>query len=67
MVLGAKWLGASTDQITMIPEFKSILPTLSIPEVPFNLKTLEIIFPYAVIMASVGLIESLMTLTLIEL
>lgn len=34
--------------------------------VPFNFETLKIIFPYAMILCGVGLIESLMTLTLID-
>jgi len=42
------------------------LPSFSIPEVPFNLDTLMIIFPYAAILAAIGLIESLLTLTLID-
>ncbi|TWT67069.1 SulP family inorganic anion transporter [Allorhodopirellula solitaria] len=33
---------------------------------PLNLETLKIIFPYAIILCGVGLIESLMTLTLID-
>lgn len=41
-------------------------PTFSIPSVPFNLETLGIIFPYAVILAAIGLIESLLTLRLID-
>ncbi len=42
------------------------LPQFSIPNVPFNLDTLKIIFPYAAILAAIGLIESLLTLTLID-
>ena len=42
------------------------LPTLHIPQVPINLETLYIIFPYAIILAGIGLIESLLTLTLID-
>ncbi|MCW8885267.1 MAG: SulP family inorganic anion transporter, partial [Motiliproteus sp.] len=42
------------------------LPTFALPEVPLNLETLIIIFPYAVILAAIGLIESLLTLTLID-
>jgi SulP family sulfate permease len=42
------------------------LPSFHIPAVPFNLETLQIIFPYAVILAAVGLIESLLTLSLID-
>jgi SulP family sulfate permease len=34
--------------------------------VPFNLETLQIILPYAVILAGVGLIESLLTMSLID-
>lgn len=45
---------------------KAGLPTFSLPKVPFNLEVLKIIFPYAIILAAIGLIESLMTLTLID-
>lgn len=41
-------------------------PTIKIPNVPFGLETLRIILPYSIILASIGLIESLMTLTLID-
>jgi SulP family sulfate permease len=41
-------------------------PAFSIPSVPYNLDTLFIIFPYAVILAAIGLIESLLTLRLID-
>ncbi|WHZ34046.1 SulP family inorganic anion transporter [Sagittula sp. MA-2] len=41
------------------------LPTFHVPMVPLNLETLQIIFPYAVILAAVGLIESLLTLNLV--
>jgi SulP family sulfate permease len=42
------------------------LPKFHFFDVPMTFKTLEIIFPYAVLAATVGLIESLMTLTLID-
>jgi len=42
------------------------LPTFSVPSVPFNLETLGIILPYAIILAAIGLIESLLTLRLID-
>jgi SulP family sulfate permease len=41
-------------------------PPLRLPNVPFTWETLQIIFPYSLIMAGVGLIESLLTLTLID-
>ena len=42
------------------------LPTFSIPAVPFTLETLQIILPYAIILAAIGLIESLLTLTVLD-
>ena len=42
------------------------LPQFHIPAVPFNWETLTIIFPYAIILAAVGLIESLLTMSLID-
>ena len=44
---------------------KGGLPKFSIPIVPTNIETLKIIFPYAFILASIGLIESLLTLNLV--
>jgi SulP family sulfate permease len=42
------------------------LPTFHVPMVPFTFETLVIIFPLAVTLAAIGLIESLLTLTLID-
>ena len=42
------------------------LPVFLWPDVPFNLRTLEIILPYAVPLAMVGLLESLMTATIVD-
>jgi SulP family sulfate permease len=42
------------------------LPTFSIPSVPFNFHTLQIILPFSLLAAAVGLIESLMTLSLVD-
>jgi SulP family sulfate permease len=41
-------------------------PPFKIPDIPFNLNTLQIIFPYAMIMAAVGLTEGLLTLNLVD-
>ncbi len=41
-------------------------PPFLIPDVPLNMDTLMFILPYAFILASIGLIESLMTLTLVD-
>jgi SulP family sulfate permease len=42
------------------------LPTLAWPEVPWTLDTLRVITPYAVLMAMVGLLETLLTLNLTD-
>ncbi|WP_104399310.1 SulP family inorganic anion transporter [Vibrio penaeicida] len=42
------------------------LPTFSIPSVPVSFETLQIILPYAIILAAIGLIESLLTLTVLD-
>lgn len=42
------------------------LPKFHLPQVPMTLETLKIIFPYALIMAIIGLTESLLTLNLID-
>ena len=42
------------------------LPQFHLPSVPLNFETLRIIFPYSLIMALVGLIESLLTMTVID-
>jgi SulP family sulfate permease len=42
------------------------LPPFHIPEVPWNLETLRIILPYSIILAAIGLMESLLTMTVID-
>ncbi|TLM72932.1 SulP family inorganic anion transporter [Pseudarthrobacter sp. NamB4] len=42
------------------------LPSLFIPNVPFTPETLQVIFPFALAMAFVGLLESLMTAKLVD-
>ena len=45
---------------------KAGLPTFNIPLIDLNWETLKFISPYALILAAIGLIESLMTLNLID-
>ena len=44
----------------------SSLPLFGIPQVPFTLTTLKIIFPYSLAMAAVGLLESLLTARIVD-
>ncbi|AVV34785.1 SulP family inorganic anion transporter [Cobetia sp. cqz5-12] len=47
-------------------ELPDSLPVFLIPDIPFNLETLWIILPYSLPLAVVGLLESLMTATLVD-
>ena len=47
-------------------DLPSTLPVFLIPDIPLNWTTLEIIFPYAVTLMVVGLLESLMTATIVD-
>ncbi|MDM0043283.1 SulP family inorganic anion transporter [Variovorax dokdonensis] len=42
------------------------LPVFLLPDVPFNLETLRIIFPYSITLAVVGLLESMMTAAIVD-
>ncbi|WBV55954.1 SulP family inorganic anion transporter [Chryseobacterium daecheongense] len=63
LVLG---LNIHTKTVADIAHISGSFPAFHIPAVPFSLETLKIIFPYALIMAGVGLIESLLTLSMVD-
>lgn len=48
-----------------LASIKGGLPTFAVPDIPFTFETLQIILPYAFILAAIGLIESLLTLNLV--
>uniref|UniRef100_UPI004047B60B SulP family inorganic anion transporter n=1 Tax=Algoriphagus sp. TaxID=1872435 RepID=UPI004047B60B len=58
--------GLETKTVGDIASIKGGFPPFHIPSLPFNWDTLSIIFPYSVIMAGVGLIESLLTLNIVD-
>ena len=58
--------GVDTKTVGDIASIQGGFPPFHIPELPLTLETLGIIFPYAAIVAGVGLIESLLTLELID-
>ena len=55
-----------TRNIGDIASIKGSFPPFHIPALPINLETLTIIFPYAAVVAGVGLIESLLTLNIVD-
>jgi len=60
------FIGIDTKTVGDIASIQGGFPPFHIPSVPFNLETLILIFPYAAIVAGVGLIESLLTLNIID-
>ncbi|MBT8285836.1 MAG: SulP family inorganic anion transporter [Flavobacteriaceae bacterium] len=58
--------GIDTRTIGDIASIKGGFPPFHLPDVPVNMETLQIIFPYAAIVAGVGLIESLLTLNIVD-
>lgn len=63
VVLG---FGIDTKTVGDLASIKGGFPSFHFPNVPLNFETLRIIFPYALILAGIGLIESLLTLTLVD-
>lgn len=64
--LTATLLGLPGKTVGDIASIAGGLPKFHLPMVPFNWETLRIIFPYSLIMALVGLIESLLTLVVVD-
>ncbi|MNJ91537.1 Bicarbonate transporter BicA [compost metagenome] len=63
IVLG---FGIHTKTVSDIASVSGGFPPFHIPNIPLNLESLQIIFPYALIMAGVGLTEGLLTLNLVD-
>ncbi len=55
-----------TKTVGDIASIKGGFPPFNIPDVPFTLESITLILPYAFIVAAVGLIESLLTLNIID-
>jgi len=68
VVVASLVIGLNIDTRTVgdIASIRGGFPPFHLPAVPLSLETLQIIFPYALVMAGVGLIESLLTLNLID-
>lgn len=59
------FFGIDVPRVGDLASIKGGFPQFHIPTVPLNLETLEIIFPFALILAAIGLIESLLTHNLV--
>ncbi|MGK0255301.1 MAG: SulP family sulfate permease [Mariniflexile sp.] len=63
LVLG---MGIETKTVADIASISGGFPPFHIPNIELSFETLKLIFPYALIMASVGLTEGLLTLNLVD-
>ncbi|BCD89303.1 sodium-independent anion transporter [Pseudomonas solani] len=60
------FIGLPTRTLGDMAHIAGGLPAFALPEVPWSLETLRIIAPYALLMAMVGLLETLLTLNLTD-
>jgi SulP family sulfate permease len=59
-------LGIKTRTVGDLASIHGSLPRFRMPQIPYTLETLRIILPYALILAVIGLVETLLTLNLID-
>ncbi len=59
-------LGLDIRTVGDMGELPSTLPVFLIPDIPLTFETLKIIFPYSAAVATVGLLESLMTASIVD-
>lgn len=62
----AIYFGIDVRTVGDMGELPDSLPIFLIPDIPLNFETLTIIFPYSITMAAVGLLESMMTATILD-
>ncbi|TCB55958.1 SulP family inorganic anion transporter [Acinetobacter terrestris] len=62
----ALFLGGDMRTVSDLGYFPDTLPIFLIPEIPLNVETLKIIFPYSITLATVGLLETMMTTTVVN-
>ncbi|MCJ8141937.1 SulP family inorganic anion transporter [Ancylobacter sp. A5.8] len=66
LTLFAWWSGMDLRTVGDLGELPSSLPVFALPQVPFTLETLQIILPYSLTLAAVGLLESLLTAQIVD-
>lgn len=58
--------GIHTRTVGDLASIHGTLPAFHVPQIPYTLETLRVILPYSVILAVIGLVETLLTLNLID-
>jgi SulP family sulfate permease len=59
-------LGVRTRTVGDLASIHGTLPHWHVPQVPYDLETVKIVLPYALVLAVIGLVETLLTLNLID-
>lgn len=62
----ALWIGIDVPTVGDKGALPDSLPLFLLPDIPLNLETLQIILPYSLGLAVVGLLESMMTATIVD-
>ena len=62
----ALWFGMDTRPVGDMGELPATLPVFLLPDVPLTLETLMVVLPYSAAVAIVGLLESLMTASIVD-
>lgn len=60
------WLDLPVNRVGDMGELPTSIPYLLLPNVPLTLETLQIILPYSITMAAVGLLESMLTAQIVD-
>jgi sulfate permease, SulP family len=58
--------GIKTRTVGDLASIHGTLPSFHLPQIPYNFETLRIILPYSLVLAVIGLVETLLTLNLID-
>lgn len=66
LTAAAIWGGLDLRTVGDLGQITQSLPAFWIPDIPFNLETLAIIFPFSIALAIVGLLESLLTSSIVD-
>jgi len=66
LTIVAWWTGMELRTVGDLGELPSSFPVLMIPQVPLTWETLQIILPYSITLAAVGLLESLLTAQIVD-
>jgi len=66
LTAAAIYLDLDVNRVGDMGELPSALPFFALPQVPLTFETLQIIFPYSLAMAAVGLLESLLTAQIVD-